>query len=274
VANSEVRGRPYGVLKMILGDNSYKWEFTPVAGQTFTDAGESSCHGAPGTPPTLPPPPPPPGSGITPVGATSDGNSTSRSSIALARPAGTVAGNVLVATVATNADATIVPSNPGWTVVRDDVITGAVRQAVYVRVVGSSDPTSYQWTTPEGARRITAGINAYAGVDTIRPVDAAGAMLNAASTAVSAPSVTTTVANTMLVQLASVNAEGTLTAPAGMTEAWEAASPNTTAGNTRDVLSSASHAAQAATGATGNRVATASQPGASIGVTVALRPAG
>ena len=276
VANSEVRGRTDGVLKMMLADNSYKWEFTPVAGQTFTDTGESSCHGAPGTPPTLPPPPPPPppGSGITLVGANSDGNSTSRSSIALARPAGAVAGSVLVATVATNADATIVASNPGWTVVRDDVISGAVRQAVYVRVVGPSDPTSYQWATPEGSRRLTGGINAYAGVDTTRPVDVSGAAFNAASTAVSAPSVTTTVANTMLVQVASVNAEGTMTAPAGMTEVWEAASPNTTAGNTRDVLSSSSHAVQASAGATGNRVATASQPGASIGVTLALRPTG
>ena len=37
----------YGVLKMILHDNSYDWEFVPVAGQTFTDAGTSACHGAP-----------------------------------------------------------------------------------------------------------------------------------------------------------------------------------------------------------------------------------
>ena len=51
-----------------------------------------------------------------------------------------------------------------------------------------------------------------------------------------------------------------------MTEAWEAASPNTTAGNTRDVLSSASHALQGAAGPTGNRVATASLPGAGVGV--------
>jgi hypothetical protein len=178
-----------------------------------------------------------------------------------------------VATVATNADATIVPSNPGWTVVRDDMISGAVRQAVYVRVVGASDPVSYQWTIPEGGRRITGGLNAYSGVDTAQPVDAAGATMNGAGTAVSSPSVTTTVANTMLVQLASVNAEGALTAPAGMTEVWEASSPNTTAGNTRDVLSSSSHALQAAAGPTGNRVATASLPGAGIGVTLALRPA-
>ena len=275
LANSDVRGTPYGVLKMILHDTSYTWEFTPVAGQTFTDTGSSSCHGAPGTPPTLPPPPPPPppGSGIGLVGATSDGSSVSRGSIALARPSGTTAGDVLVAAVATNADATIVPGNPGWTVLRDDVIAGALRQAVYVRVVGSADPTSYQWTTPEGTRRITGGITAYRGVDPAQPVDAVNATMNSPGTAVSAPSITTTVANTMLVQLVGVNAEGTLTAPAGMTEAWEAASPNTTAGNTRDVLSSSSYALQAAAGPTGNRVATASLPGAGIGVLLALRPA-
>jgi hypothetical protein len=276
MGNSEVRGRPDGVLKLMLHDQSYGWEFTPIAGQTFTDSGESACHGAPGTPPTLPPPPPPPppGDGIGLIGARSDGSSTSRSSIVLARPTGAGVGHVLVATVATNADATIVPGNPGWTVVRDDVISGAVRQAVYVRAIDANDPTSYQWTIPEGGRRITGGISAYSGVDTARPIDASGAIMNASGTSVTAPSITTTVANTMLVQLASVNAEGTLTPPAGMTEAWEATSPNTTAGNTRDVLSSSSYALQAVAGSTGNKAATASLPGAGIGVLLALRPGG
>jgi hypothetical protein len=274
--NSDVRGRPFGVLKMILHDDSYSWEFTPVAGQTFTDSGTSACHGAPGTAPELPPPPPPPppGSGIGVVGSTSDGSSTGRSSISLARPAGTAVNDVLVASIATNADATIVPSNPGWTVVRDDVLSGAVRQAVYVRAVTSTDPASYQWTIPEGTRRVTGGITAYNGVDPARPVDVSGAAMNAAGTSVTAPSVTTTVANAMVVQVVAVNAEGTLTAPAGMTEAWEAASFNTTAGNTRDVLASSAQAVQGAAGPTGPRVATASQPGASIGVLLALRPAG
>jgi hypothetical protein len=272
--NSEVRGRPYGVLKLILRDQSYSWEFVPVAGQTFTDAGTSACHGAPAsTPPPPPPPPPPPSSGgIAVVGSTSDGSSTGRASITLSRPAGSVAGDVLVAAVATNADATIVPPS-GWTVVRDDVITGAVRQAVYVKVVGSAEPTSYQWTVPEGTRRVGGGITAYSGVDRTQPVDAVGALMNGSGTAVAAPSVSASVANTMLVQLVTVNAEGTLTAPAGMTEAWEAASPNTAAGNARDVLVSSSQASQAASGPTGSRVATASLPGSSIGVLLALRPA-
>jgi calcineurin-like phosphoesterase family protein len=275
LANSDVRGQPYGVLKLILRDTSYTWEFTPVAGQTFTDSGSSSCHGAPGTPPTLPPPPPPPpppGSGIGLIGSTSDQSSASRRSIALGRPAGTTTGHVLVAAIATNPDATILPGNPGWTVLRDDLIDGAIRQAVYVRVVGSADPTSYQWTIPEGLRRITGGLSAYSGVDPAHPVDAYNATMNGSGTAVSAPSITTTVPNTMLVQAVGVNAEGTLTTPAGMTEAWEAASPNS--GNTRDVLSSSSYALQAAAGPTGDRVATASLMGAGVGVLIALRPAG
>ncbi len=274
IANSDVRGRPFGVLKMILGDTSYAWEFTPVAGQTFTDFGSSSCHGAPGTPPTLPPPPPPPpppGDGIVPVGSISDESSVARSTITLGRPAGTAAGQVLVASIATNPDATIVPSNSGWTMLRNDLLSGAVRQAVYVRVVGSNDPNAYQWTIPEGTRRVTGGMTAYANVDTTNPVNAIGAMTNVSGTSVTAPSISTTVANTMLVQVVAVNAEGSLTPPAGMTEAWEAGSPNS--GSTRDVLASSSYAVQAATGATGSRVATGTLPGQSIGVLLALRPA-
>jgi hypothetical protein len=48
---SEVRNaNTHGVLKLTLYDDSYGWEFVPVAGQTFTDAGSSACH----PPPALP----------------------------------------------------------------------------------------------------------------------------------------------------------------------------------------------------------------------------
>jgi hypothetical protein len=44
-ANSEVRnGSTYGVLKLTLHATSYDWEFVPVAGATFTDAGTGQCH--------------------------------------------------------------------------------------------------------------------------------------------------------------------------------------------------------------------------------------
>src|SRR5712671_3275377 len=44
-ANSQVRnGTTYGVLKFVLDTASYAWEFVPVAGGTFTDAGSTACH--------------------------------------------------------------------------------------------------------------------------------------------------------------------------------------------------------------------------------------
>ena len=46
-ANSEVRnGTTWGVLKLTLDSASYAWEFVPIAGQTFRDAGTASCHAA------------------------------------------------------------------------------------------------------------------------------------------------------------------------------------------------------------------------------------
>ncbi len=44
-SNSEARGRGvYGVLKLTLREDSYAWQFVPVAGQTFGDSGEGRCH--------------------------------------------------------------------------------------------------------------------------------------------------------------------------------------------------------------------------------------
>jgi hypothetical protein len=45
LATSEVReAQSLGVLKLTLRPDSYEWEFIPVAGQTFTDAGSDRCH--------------------------------------------------------------------------------------------------------------------------------------------------------------------------------------------------------------------------------------
>jgi len=43
-ANSEIHGSDWGVLALTLLPNSYRWEFVPVAGATFRDAGTASCH--------------------------------------------------------------------------------------------------------------------------------------------------------------------------------------------------------------------------------------
>ncbi len=44
-ANSVSRNTDtYGVLKLTLHAGSYEWKFVPVAGETFTDPGTTSCH--------------------------------------------------------------------------------------------------------------------------------------------------------------------------------------------------------------------------------------
>jgi hypothetical protein len=43
-ANSEALGTDWGVLKLTLEEDRYTWEFVPVDGARFTDAGTASCH--------------------------------------------------------------------------------------------------------------------------------------------------------------------------------------------------------------------------------------
>jgi PKD repeat protein len=47
MANSEVRIATHGVFKMTLHPSGYDYSFIPIAGQTGTDSGSASCHGAP-----------------------------------------------------------------------------------------------------------------------------------------------------------------------------------------------------------------------------------
>ncbi|MEI8333970.1 MAG: metallophosphoesterase [Chloroflexota bacterium] len=42
--NSEVKGVAYGVVKLTLRPGAYSWEFLPVAGASFRDAGSGTCH--------------------------------------------------------------------------------------------------------------------------------------------------------------------------------------------------------------------------------------
>jgi acid phosphatase type 7 len=43
-ASRVVNAHAYGVLRLTLGEGSYAWRFVPVAGSTFTDAGEGRCR--------------------------------------------------------------------------------------------------------------------------------------------------------------------------------------------------------------------------------------
>ena len=261
--NSEVRnGGTYGVLKLTLHSDSYDWDFVPEAGKTFTDSGNTACHGAP---PAAAPDPGP----VVRIGSSSNAASGA-TGLTLGRPTGTEAGHLMVASVVTSDGTASVTAPDGWTVVRNDAVAGVLRQTIYTRMAGSTEPPSYTWRLSKTSQ-VAGGLSAYAGVDPAQSVDVHDATVTSSTgTAVTAPSITTTASGTRLIDFTAVNAEGTLVAPDGMVQRWLAAAPTS---QTTDALAASFDATQPSAGPTGVRIATATEPGARIAVLLALRPA-
>jgi RHS repeat-associated protein/uncharacterized repeat protein (TIGR01451 family) len=225
--------------------------------------------------PAVPATPDPAPAGITLVNKTSTttGNS-SATSLAITRPTGTTAGDLMVAQVVSNDDSPdfTAPSIPGpWTLVRTSIITDTLRQSIYIRVATTADETtgSYTWTLSD-YRRIAGGIATYRGVDTANlggPVNDV-TIDTTSGTSVTTPSIQAP-AGSQVLQFSAIAAEGTFTgAPTGMTELWDQAAPNSS--NTRDLIAATFDGPQVTAGSTGSRTATASNAGKRIGVVLAL----
>jgi hypothetical protein len=144
-----------------------------------------------------------------------------------------------------------------------------MRQAIYVRVAGGSEPASYTFTL-SSAQSAAGGIAAYIGVNTATPVDAHGGQVNASSTSITAPTISTTVAGDRLVGFFGTASLTTVTPPASMTERFDQTVPST---NAFKVTSEAVDQVIAASGPTGTRVALAANAAANVGQLVALKPA-
>jgi MSHA biogenesis protein MshQ len=200
--------------------------------------------------------------------------------LTIAVPTGTAQNDVMIASIAfrprqpgatTDVDIT---APAGWTLVRRMNNTGASANAlaVFRRVAGAGEPASYRWTFACYATCVTAefesavgGIKTFSGVDTTNPVDVENGQATAIG-AHTAPSINTTVANTLLVASHAYASSGTWSAPAGMAETVDVQSSQLTI--------EMSYASQAAAAATGAKQATPN-PDDDIGNAhlLALRPA-
>ncbi|MFN2467484.1 MAG: Ig-like domain-containing protein [Gaiellaceae bacterium] len=204
--------------------------------------------------------------GIVFHGASSAGNAAT-SSLTLDRPAGMLSGDLLLAAVAVRGSPAIT-APAGWTLVRSDQSGYTIKQSLYVKVASGSEPAAYTWTFAS-AQGAAGGILAYGGVDAANPVDAHGGRANAASTQISAPSITTTSANARLVGVFGTSAQAAASPPAGMSERYDRSS---TAGSYRASVEAADQSLGAA-GSTGTRTAVSALTAVNIGQLVALRPA-
>ena len=198
-------------------------------------------------------------------------------SFSINKPAGVIDGDVMVMTAATQDSngSTVLDPPAGWTQVRMSYL--GIGQVLYTWYkVASAEPASYTLTFPPGLFKLAVvGIVAYSGVSTSHPIDAEGGQLNGVSPNVTAPSITTTTATTWLVggfAVDAVDPAPSYTPPFGMTERVDLAVANCCGGNW--VTLELTDEPRGAVGATGTRVAVATEPNhSSIGHLLALNPA-
>src|SRR5439155_11534580 len=189
---------------------------------------------------------------------------TSATSLTISRPSGTLANDVMVASItAHGSSATPTITNPlpaGWTLVLNTAINGqklAVLTLWKIAGTAAADPGPYTFTVSSSSA-LSGGISAYFNVDTTAPINAsAAAQTNSVS-------ITTTGFNTMLVACFGRDDGTAIAAPSGMTERFHVESGATTS----DAASESSDALQAAPGST-----TKSSTAARISQLIALAPA-
>jgi hypothetical protein len=207
-----------------------------------------------------------PGAGITFQGVTTTVNTTASASLTIPRPAGTAAGDVLVASLALNGSG--VGSAPtGWVQVAAVTSVTNPKLYSYYRVAAPSEPASYTWSLTSAAAS-SGGIARYTGVDNANPLDSSvsTASSSASVSALTVPGVTTASPGGMLIGAAAINASPTtvtITGPNGMIQRWDL-------GGKRQEYDDA---VQQTAGNSGARTWTFSGPREAVGWLAALRPA-
>jgi hypothetical protein len=169
----------------------------------------------------------------------------------------------MVAVVDVKVNPTVTPPT-GWALVSTNSNGSELTQKIYTHVAGAAEPTTYRWGFNEN-RAATGGILAYSGVSTSSPVEVTS-VGKALSTSITAPSVTTAFAGTVVLGAFGINNASAITQPAGTTERGEIASSTKIKTEVADYV-------QAAAGATGAKVALAASSGTNIGQLIVLRPA-
>jgi probable HAF family extracellular repeat protein len=141
---------------------------------------------------------------------------TTTNGTTVARPAGVVAGDFLLAALEYDANPLVITPPAGWTLVRDQLAGAGTPDAyhalVYAHVATASEPASYTFASPAGVY-VDVQVAAYTGATA---VDAVASTAVTASS-ISAPSVTTSRANERLVVIYIDFAGGSWTTASGMT---------------------------------------------------------
>jgi hypothetical protein len=275
-----IRARPNaaaGLYTLALTENAHVGatgaNFSPKVTNNGLIAVNTVCPAPPSpsptpspSPSTTPSPSSSPSAGITFQGATTTVNTTASASLVIPKPAGTAAGDLLVASLALNGSA-IWSAPPGWVQMAAVTTVANPKLYAYYRVAAAVEPASYSWSL-DSAAASSGGIARYTGVNTANPLDAPVKTASSSTivAALTVPGVTTASPGAMLVGAAAINASPTtvtITAPNGMTQRWDL-------GGKRQEYDDA---VQQTAGNSGTKTWTFSSAREAVGWLAALRPA-
>jgi len=194
-------------------------------------------------------------------------NTTATTTISIGKPAGTAAGDVLVACLASNGTRVASTGVPvGWTQIAAILQGTSTRTFGYYKVATANEGTSYAWTLNSAVAN-SAGIARYSGVSVSAPIDGAPQWSSGtAATSGTIPGVTTSAANAMLVGCMSIDSSATtvtITPPTGLIGMWDLAGKRQEAADSE----------QAVAGPSGNKTWTFSGSREWAGWLIALQPA-
>jgi Glycosyl hydrolase family 26 len=149
---------------------------------------------------------------------------TTSTTLTLSRRGAIVPRELLVAAIVAKTATGTISSPPGWTLVRRDISGNAdtaLTQALYYRLAGRNEPTSYLWRV-ESAARVQGAMISYRGVDARRPIDSHSGHLTLDAASFAAPSVHASTARERLVAFFGSSGANGLTPPKNMTEIFDA----------------------------------------------------
>lgn len=140
--------------------------------------------------------------------------------LSLVIPAATAVGDFMIVQI-TSRGAPTITAPGGWTLLRTDSSAGVLRQAVYYKFAALGDPGATRTWTLSSSQRAVAGMMVFRGVDTTAPIDAHAGQVNAASTTVAGPSITTTSSEAMLIAFFGTAANANFSPLASLNERYD-----------------------------------------------------
>jgi hypothetical protein len=194
---------------------------------------------------------------------------TDVTSLTINAPTGITANDLLLAVISTDGSVTFDAPPTGWTLInqgQSDVSASTL--AVFYKIAGSAEPAAYTFTWT-AVQQAAGAILRYTGVETATPINAFATAIGT-SAAPTAPSVTTSVADTMVVRIFGADDNETIAPPAGNTERVNLQSTTGTGTTSLGVADRT----QAAAGVTGSAAFTYGDNEEWRAMTVALNPSG